>query len=81
MARIGGAVRPLTPGLFVFDFGGYLGELVFELAESGAATRVTVREMAFAISLTAEREPDGASCSAPPAPTSEVSMAVDPLYR
>ena len=62
IAGIGGTVRALTPRVFVFDFGGYLGELLFDLAESGAATRVTVSEMAFGISLTAERDVEGSTC-------------------
>ncbi|HUP19070.1 MAG TPA: serine hydrolase, partial [Gemmatimonadota bacterium] len=52
---IGGPVRMLTDRVFLFDFGGFIGELVFDLAESGAATSVTVRESTFGILLTAER--------------------------
>jgi CubicO group peptidase (beta-lactamase class C family) len=56
------SVRPLTDRVFVFDLTGYLGELRFDLAESGAATRATVREMAFGITLTAERSGASPTC-------------------
>jgi CubicO group peptidase (beta-lactamase class C family) len=61
-AGIGAPVRPLSTRVFIFDLDSYLGELVFELAESGAATRATVRDMAFGITLTAARSGAGLTC-------------------
>jgi CubicO group peptidase (beta-lactamase class C family)/imidazolonepropionase-like amidohydrolase len=51
-----GPLRPLSERVFVMDArGNYPIELVFDLTESGAATRVTVRVMDYRISFTADR--------------------------
>jgi CubicO group peptidase (beta-lactamase class C family) len=57
---LNGPLRTLSERVFVMDASGnYPIELVFDLTESGAATRATVRVMDYRISITADRSYGG----------------------